>query len=368
MKKLVSLILVALVSISALAFVSAEDKSRYFVKSGDKDLKLLTGVHHEFKNGYSADLTGKQVKTLRSLGVEVEAVPLRHIEVREEAKGKPAPSTCSGPAEQFPWGVRMVNGGSGGDNVIVAVLDTGVKKDHPDLAANILQCKDATGSGVVEGCTDRNGHGTHVAGTIAANGKIKGVAPNAKLMAVKVCGGSGCWADDVARAIVYAADNGANVISMSLGGDYDNSLERDAISYAVSKGVLVVAAAGNDGPAVGSIDYPGANVDVVAVGALDVNRNVPDWSSRGVNDGDYLVEEREVELAAPGVSVQSTYKDGCYMTMSGTSMATPHVAGLAAKNWQGSASLTRDYLHVLSQDVYSAGDDVATGFGLPVSA
>ena len=186
-------------------------------------------------------------------------------------------------------------------------------------------------------------------------------------MAVKVCGNSGCWSDDIARAIRYAADNGANIISMSLGGDSEGSLEKDAIAYAVSKGVLVVAAAGNDGPADGSIDYPGANADVVAVAALDSSRNVPDWSSRGVNDGDYVVEEREVELAAPGVSVQSTYKNGCYATMSGTSMATPHVSGLTAKLWQGSASATRDYLHSLAQDVHTAGDDTATGWGLTVS-
>ncbi len=361
MKKIISISLALLLSISALAIAAGEGKARYLVKSNDESLKSGKDVRHDFDNGFTADLTNTEANELRSRGIEVEAVPLRHI------TAKPGSSSCN-PAEEFPWGVRMVNGGSGGDGAVVAVLDTGVKKDHPDLAANILQCKDATGTGIANGCTDRNGHGTHVAGTIAANGKIKGVAPNAKLIVVKVCGNSGCWADDVSRAIMYAADNGANIISMSLGGDSDSTLERDAIAYAVSRGVLVVAAAGNDGPADGSIDYPGANVDVVAVAALDSSRNVPDWSSRGLNNGDYVVEEQEVELAAPGVSVQSTYKNGCYATMSGTSMATPHVSGLAAKNWQGSASATRDYLHSLAQDVYNAGDDTATGWGLPVSA
>ncbi len=363
MKKTISLFLAMILSISILAIADAEDKTRFLVKSHDENLKAKTGVHHDFENGYTTDLTEDEANELRNNGVEVEEVPLRHI----SPKPSGSPATCN-PAEEYPWGVRMVNGGNGGDGITVALLDTGVKKDHPDLAANILQCKDATGNGVAEGCTDRNGHGTHVAGTIAANGKIKGVAPNAKLMVVKVCGNSGCWSDDIARAIRYAADNGANIVSMSLGGDSEGSLEKDAITYAVGKGVLVVAAAGNDGPADGSIDYPGANADVVAVAALDSSKNVPDWSSRGVNDGDYVVEEREVELAAPGVSVQSTYKNGCYATMSGTSMATPHVSGLAAKNWQGTAALTRDYLHTLAQDVYTAGDDTATGWGLPVSA
>ena len=108
-----------------------------------------------------------------------------------------------------------------------------------------------------------------------------------------------------------------------------------AIDYAVDNGLLVVAAAGNDGPELGSIDYPGAYVKVIAVGAIDSNENVPDWSSRGINDGDYIIEEKEVEFGAPGVNIESTYNDGCYEYMSGTSMATPHVSGLAAKLWQG---------------------------------
>lgn len=364
MKRTLSILLAIIVSLSALAFATAEEKTRYHVKSNDVNLKAHTGVHHEFDNGYTTDLTKKEAAELREAGLEVEAVPVRHVSPRPG----PEPSSCN-PTAEYPWGVTMVNGGSGGADVTVAVLDTGVNKNHPDLAANVLLCKDATGNGVADGCNDKNGHGTHVAGTILANGKIKGVAPNAKLMAVKVCGNSGfCWSDDVARAIRYAADNGANVVSMSLGGDSESSLEKDAITYAVANGVLIVAAAGNDGPADGSMDYPGANPDVVGVGALDSSRNVPDWSSRGVNDGDYVVEEREVEVAAPGVSVESTDKNGCYSFKSGTSMATPHVSGLAAKNWQGTAAATRDYLHTLAVDVHIAGDDTATGWGLPVSA
>ena len=129
--------------------------------------------------------------------------------------------------------------------------------------------------------------------------------------------------------------------------------------------VLFIAAAGNDGPNNGSIDYPGANANVTAVGAIDSGISVPSWSSRGLNDGDYTVEEREVEFGAPGVSVYSTWNDGSYNTISGTSMATPHVSGLAAKAWQGNAQDTRTYLHSLASDIWNAGDDTATGFGLP---
>jgi subtilisin len=240
------------------------------------------------------------------------------------------------------------------------------------LKDNIIDCRDTTKRGIKEGCTDVTGHGTHVAGTIAAYGGsdgkgIYGVAPEAKLMAIKVCGPGGCWCDDIAVGIRYATDNGANIISMSLGGDTQSSLIRDAIDHAVNNGVLVVAAAGNDGPEYDSIDYPGANVNVIAVGAIDSNENVPGFSSRGINDGDDIIEEREVEFGAPGVSVESTWKDGCYNTIEGTSMATPHVAGLAAKLWQGSASTTRDYLHTVAKDIWEDGDDTATGFGLPIA-
>lgn len=123
-------------------------------------------------------------------------------------------------------------------------------------------------------------------------------------------------------------------------------------------------------PWTGSIDYPGANVKVIAVGAIDSTEGVPDWSSRGVNNGDYIVEEREVEFGAPGVSVESTWKDGRYYTISGTSMATPHVTGLAAKLWDTDAATTRTNLQELAKryDLHTEGDDTATGFGLPIAA
>jgi subtilisin len=265
----------------------------------------------------------------------------------------------------------MVNGGSGGAGVNIAVLDTGVFINHLDL--DVKLCKDATKRGIKNGCKDSNGHGTHVAGTIAANGGsdgqgIFGVASEANLWMVKVCGRDGCWSDDIAEAIRYVTEQGADIISMSIGGDTESSLIRDAVNYAVSNGVLVVAAAGNDGPAEGSIDYPGANAKIIAVGAIDSGENVVDWSSRGVNNGDFVVDEREVEFGAPGVLVLSTSNNGCYAVMSGTSMATPHVAGLAAKLWQGNAMSTRSHLQELAKnhDLHTFGDDSATGFGLPI--
>lgn len=409
-----AILLVGIFIVSAVWIVvaipgnSGEATSRVFV-SGDPAstaiVKRTFPVQHEFDDGFTVEVSAKGLAGIKKIpGIQLEAVPLYHvlgkpdcgdgIIHRSEQCGEeglpecPTGYVCENckcveetapperpcyPSFQKPWGIVKVNGGSEGAGVKVAVLDTGVYKDHLDLEANIVDCKDATKRGIRKGCADGNGHGTHVAGTIAAYGGsdgkgIFGVAPEAELMAIKVCGpGGGCWCDDIAAGIEYAANNGANIISMSLGGNTESPLVRDAIDYAVEKGVLVVAAAGNDGLAYGSIDYPGANAKVIAVGAINSAENVPSWSSRGINNGDYIIEEREVEFGAPGVSVESTWKNGCYNTIKGTSMATPHVAGLAAKLWRGSASTTRGYLHAVAKDIWEAGDDTATGFGLPIA-
>ncbi|MBU2590379.1 MAG: S8 family serine peptidase [Nanoarchaeota archaeon] len=388
MKK--TLVILAILFLFTAALVSAMgSEKRYLVKSNNGLLKASTNVMHEFNNGFSAELTQGKKKALEALGVELEEIPLYQVLAKpvcgdgicqgKESRTCPAdcsstpdpeePRTCI-PEMQIPYGIQMVNGGQGGLGVKVAVLDTGVNINHLDLEVKL--CMDATKRGIKSGCNDEVGHGTHVSGTIAANGGsdglgIFGVAPAADLWNIKVCSAAGCWSDDIAAAIRYTTDQGTNIISMSLGGDTESSLVRDAIDYAVSKDVLVVAATGNDGPELGSIDYPGANANVVAVAAVDWNANIASWSSRGINDNDFVVEEREVELAAPGVSVLSTASNGCYAVMSGTSMATPHVAGLAAKLWQGSAASTRAYLQTLALDIDALGDDPASGFGLPIA-
>ena len=343
-------------------------------------------VNHEFPGKFSATVPSRKIPKIKEMA-EVEEVQLYFVLAKpvcgdnncQGNEKRTCPSDCPSepegrthyPSKQIPWGVEKINGGSGGI-ATVTVIDTGVYKEHLDLTISL--CKDATRrGGIKNGCKDDNGHGTHVSGTIGANGGpdgqgIIGVAPNAELWHIKVCGRSGnCWTDDMAAAIRHAADKGTNILSMSIGGDVPSPILDEAIDYAVQKGVLVVAAAGNDGPQDGTIDYPGANVKVIAAGAIDVNENVPDFSSRGINDGDYIIEEREVEFGAPGVGVESTWNDGGYRFASGTSMSTPHVAGKAALVWQGNAADTRTYLQQLAKnhDLHTAGDDTATGFGLP---
>lgn len=389
---LVAVFALSTVVARAAVGVPAADPARgvvpeaYYVRSKSPVLKALLKVRHQFPGSFSAEISSTQLEVLRRLGITTEPVLLYEIMPPNKCgdgvcQGFESPETCSTdcggggecyPSDQYPWGVVKVNGGSGGEGMTVAVLDTGVDQDHPDLVGNISSCV-AFG---YETCEDGHGHGTHVAGTVLANGKIVGVAPQAKLMAVKVCSDDGgCWGDDIAAGIRYAADNGANIVSMSIGGDTQDTVITGAIDYAVTKDVLVVAAAGNDrADGTGSIDYPGAYVKSVAVAAFDSNDVMASFSSLGVNDGDWVIEEKEIEFAAPGVNVESTFNNGCYAYKSGTSMATPHVSGIAARNWQGSASATRTYLQELARyytenvlDYGQAADDIEAGFGLPLA-
>src|SRR3989338_9429207 len=306
---------------------AATDDTRYFVKSSSGWWKKSFGVRHSFDNGFTADLSDKQLWVAKFFGVEVE--PVKKLNVLPDLSQAPITSgkvqaKRIKSTEQVPWGVKSVyndsllSKSSGGLNVNVAVLDTGVFKTHPDLKDRIKVCKDFSGTvNVVDGkCDDKNGHGTHVAGIIAADGGsdglgIYGMAPEADIFAYKVCSNNGtCWADDIAVALRMAVDDGANIVNMSLGSDNPSQLITDATDYAVSKDVLVVAAAGNDGPYVGSIDYPSADVNVVAVGAVDKDIQISDWSSRGNNSisKPYIVEEKDIELTAPGVNIESTWK------------------------------------------------------------
>jgi subtilisin family serine protease len=227
-----------------------------------------------------------------------------------------------------------------GAGVRVAVVDTGIDATHPDLAGKVVAEQNFTGDGDP---LDRVGHGTHVASTIAgsgaaSNGRYKGVAPDAKLSDAKVCVLEGC--DDswiIAGMQWAAADQHAKVVNMSLGGpdtpDVD-PLEQAVANLTAQYGTLFVIAAGNDGGD-GTIESPGSADDAVSVGAVTKTEDLADFSSRGPRVGDYALKP---DITAPGVDITAARgKDGIfgnpgdlYTTLSGTSMATPHVAGSAA--------------------------------------
>ena len=197
--------------------------------------------------------------------------------------------------------------------------DTGIDFTHPDLAANY-----AGGVNFVDSKKppmDDNSHGSHVAGTIAGvkDGKgVVGVAPKARLYAVKVLDAEGGGnLTDIIKGLIWCGRNGMHVANFSLGAPVNSVFMRLAVSYAKMKGVAVIAAAGNSG---GSVSYPAAFEDAIAVAASDSKDRIAEFSSRGP----------QVDFIAPGVDVLSSVPGGKYESYSGTSMAAPHVAGLAA--------------------------------------
>ena len=249
-------------------------------------------------------------------------------------------------AQTLPWGIDRVDAdvlhddGETGNGADLAILDSGIDSDHPDLADNIAGgkcftdecCGEATGG--IFGCDDNtndcnnawdddNDHGTHCAGTANAvdnSEGVVGVSTEATLHAGKVLTGCGSGSyDAIAAGIEWAADQGFDVASMSLGGD-PSSVVQDACQYAYDKGVLLVAAAGNDGECTDCVGSPAANDTVIAVSATSEDDSIASFSSTGP----------EVEIAAPGDGVYSTIPGG-YDTFSGTSMACPHVAGAGAQ-------------------------------------
>ncbi len=233
--------------------------------------------------------------------------------------------TVPAQAQVLPWGIDRIDAelvwpiNNNADPIKVGIIDTGISKDHPDLKANIKG-----GVNTIQprkSWNDDNGHGSHVAGIVAGLNNTSGVvgaAPLANLYAIKVLNANGSgYLSDVIEGIQWATANNMQVINMSLGTGSNIQSMHDAVIAAKNFGVVVVAAAGNSG---GSVLYPAAYPETIAVSATDQNDELAWFSSYGP----------EVDLAAPGVSIYSTYKSSNYATLSGTSMAAPHVAGAAA--------------------------------------
>jgi subtilisin family serine protease/PKD repeat protein len=301
------------------------------------------------------------------------------------------------------WGLKKIGAGTAWDTTtgagtVVAVVDTGLDFTHPDLAANAWTNDDEIpgngvdddGNGYVDDVrgwdfvgathlaptpdndpTDGNGHGTHVAGTVAAVGNngvgVVGVAWGARVMAVKGLddGGTG-YSSLLASAIRYAADNGADVINNSWGAQGDSAVVADAIEYAASLGVVVVAAAGNSNEDAATF-YPARYPRAIAVAATDrsdYKATFSNWGSR-------------IDVAAPGVDILSLRATGtilggtavgtAYARADGTSMASPHVAGvcalLLAQHPDWSAEQVRQALRVSASDLYPTGPDLDFGYG-----
>jgi subtilisin len=264
------------------------------------------------------------------------------------------------------WGVKHIGAGAvhpnnKGTGVKVAIIDTGIDYNHPDLNDNYAGGYDFVNNDPYP--LDDNGHGTHCAGIVAAEDNeigVVGVAPEAVLYAVKVLDSSGSgYFTDIIAGIQWAIENDMQVISMSLGADIGSASLEEACNNAYASGIVVVAAAGNDGNPRGkgdNVDYPARYESVIAIAATDSYDKRASWSSTGPG----------VELAAPGVSIYSTIP-GEYGTKSGTSMACPHVAGTAALVIASGITdneAVRTLLQDTADDLGSTGQDTWYGYGL----
>jgi subtilisin len=276
----------------------------------------------------------RYLRWIEAVPASMNAVPLPSVDealrmIRSgegwEAPILPEAKADTDPAlKEIPWGVKRVNAAAAwdytmGQGVKVAVIDTGIDYTHPDLAPVFKGGYNAVTGGTDP--RDDQGHGTHVSGTIAAARDLKGVvgvAPKVDLYVAKVLdkNGSGqySWIVD---GIEWAIKNHMQVINMSLGGRTGTDALAQVMTKAKEAGIAVVCAAGNDS---GPVNYPAKYPEAIAVSASDSGDKLASFSSKGP----------EIHVIAPGVSVYSTKMGGGYTSMSGTSMASPHVAGLAA--------------------------------------
>ena len=295
------------------------------------------------------------------------------ISIEADVKRELIPTMPADPAEgesarrlqtgEFPYGINMVQTqdvwaeGYTGAGIKVCVMDSGVDLNHNDFDELKF-----TGSNENNWRTDENGHGTHVTGTIAAildgNGVV-GVAPDALVHEVKVFTpnwNSGIWGRDLVKATQACIDGGAQVINMSLGGGGRSTAEEDLFDLAVSMNIIPIAAAGNSGGS--GYSYPASYPSVMSVAAVASNENRASFSTYN----------NQVDIAAPGVSVKSTLPGNRYAFYSGTSMASPHVAGVAAllKQYNPEASVAelRAAMEGTAKDKGASGRDDFYGHGI----
>jgi subtilisin len=262
------------------------------------------------------------------------------------------------PAQEMAWGVDRVDADlvwsvNTGQGVKVGIIDTGIDSDHTDLTVyggyNAVNPR--------KSWNDDNGHGTHVAGIVAALNNdigVAGVAPEANLYAIKVLNQRGVgFTSDIIDGLNWAIENGMQVLNMSIGSSGCSQSYCDAIIAAYNAGITIAAAAGNNGETDGSVVCPASLLETIAVSATNESDGLAYFSSYG----------EEVDLAAPGQDINSTWNDGGYHVGSGTSMATPHVAGTVAlilKTNPGSYDLDGDGWDPaeVMQKLYDTAEDI----------
>ena len=328
--------------------VTLHDRGDHEEEDGDltevDDVARAAGVSANFrygnaKKGFAAALSPANLARLKG-DARVARIEQDQV-VRLSARPGGGGSTTQ-PAQTIPWGIKRIaatqsstlaGNGSGTVDVDVAIIDTGIDTAHPDL--KVSGGKNFTSTSTTN-YADGNGHGTHVSGTVAALDNtigVVGVAPGARLWAVRVLDstGSGTMSGVIAGVDwVTANAKTIEVANMSLGGG-DSATLKSAIDKAVAAGVTFIVAAGNSTTDTRSTSPANStNTGVITVSALDQADNLAYFSNFGLNYADDSAAENGVDVIAPGVNIYSTYKGSAYSTLSGTSMATPHVTGTAA--------------------------------------
>jgi Zn-dependent metalloprotease/subtilisin family serine protease len=331
--------------------VTVENTYTFEVKSSQKDLvkQLKKQDIFEFV---------EESKTMHAFSADVQYQAQWSLENTGQTPGggnpgKPGADIKFAEMEKFLSGKKL-------PNTIIAVVDTGVNYNLDDFAGKVLTNLDHDFVNNDDDAMDDEGHGTHVAGIIGAtsgnNISITGINQIEKILPVKVLDSEGSGSsENVALGIRYAADKGAKVINLSLGGGDDSSVIEDALKYAVSKGATIVAAAGNDGA--DKLSYPARSEYVISVGATNNLDEITDYSNRGTG----------LDVVAPGDRIPSLYPDGQVYYLDGTSMATPHVAAVAGLLYSIKPSIKfTEVLEVLqetSDDLGDAGYDHVYGWG-----
>lgn len=342
--------LVVLLTMTAVAYATSPAKV--------EKVSVIIGLANE--NGRASVLAAggkiqREFKFINAVQVELPRVAAEKLKTARGIEYVEPDFMAQAYAQTVPWGIEHVNApdvhsaGYQGSGIKVAVLDTGILTSHADL--QVSGGYDTTGIGSY---VDDHGHGTHVAGTVAAlNNSIGviGAAPAAQLYAVKVLDryGSGTYSNIIA-GIEWAISNDIDVINMSLGGSSGSTALQQACDAAYKAGILVVAAAGNEGTSSGDtecIGYPAKYSSVMAVGSITSDNVRSYFSSTGST----------LEIMASGSNIYSTTINGSYGTMSGTSMACPHVAGVAALVWSAKPSLSnvqlRSALNETANDLWN---------------
>ncbi|MEM5866640.1 MAG: S8 family peptidase [Candidatus Aenigmatarchaeota archaeon] len=321
MKKIFALFVLAVI---LPIIVSAQSpRSRFIAKTTLRLIPILHGckIVHELNDATAVECPEAAVELMKKFVVVEEDKVYYILDIQ---------------ADKQIGADKVWAEGYNGSGIVIAVLDTGVDSNHQELSSSIAGGKSFVD--YTESYQDDNGHGTHVAGIITADGfneQAKGVAPGALIWAAKVCDSSGsCYSSDVAAAIEYVVNYKiSRVMSISLGGggttkancDYDYLAQK--VNWAVDNGVTVVAAAGNTP---GKVASPACASKAIAVGAVDKRDKRPNWSGSGL----------ALDIVAPGVSIYSTIPNNGYASWSGTSMATPHVSAVIALLLQAKPNLT----------------------------